>query len=49
MPVFSIIYSYSMPVCSIVKLLPQGALDDLIRSSTVPSGNSLAILQPGMK
>ena len=32
-----IIYSYFMPVCSIVKLLPLGTVDDLMHYCTRPS------------
>ena len=48
----SVLYSYFMPVCSIVELLSRGAVDDLMhycRSSGVPRGNRLTILQTGMK
>ena len=57
-----IIYSYFMPVYSIVKTISQrcygpdallqkaeGRVQWCIRSSTVPRGNSLTILQTGMK
>ena len=46
-----------MPVCSIVKTITLGAVDDLrrrpsaivTRSSMAPRGNSLTRLQTGMK
>ena len=58
-----ILYSYFMPVCSIVKTITprcrgrpdallheaEGRVQKCIRSSTVPRGNSLTILQTGMK
>ena len=31
-----IVYSYFMPVCNIVKLLPRGAVDDLMHYCTRP-------------
>ena len=33
---FILIYSYFMPVCSIVQLLPKGAVDDLMHFCTRP-------------
>ena len=56
-----LVYSYFMHVCSIFKtitprcsgrpdaLLHKGRVQLCIRSSTVPRGNSLTILQTGMK
>ena len=44
-----IVYSYFMPVCSIVELLPRGAMDDLMHYCTRPKSNSWTILQTGMK
>ena len=59
----AVVYSYFMPVCSIVKTITprgrerpdallheaEGRVQLCIRSSAVPRGNSLTILQTGMK